>query len=124
MHRQRGLGQAGTLYLSGNATTIGGTSYGGSIRRVSPATGGYLWQTGLPCAVMGTPVLDGAGVLAAGTYFCPRSAVPGAYLINAATGALLAALPTGSSRVFGQPVFAQGTLFVPTETNGLYDFAP
>jgi hypothetical protein len=30
----------------------------------------------------------------------------------------------GSARVFGQPVFAQGNLFVATETNGLYDFAP
>jgi len=39
-------------------------------------------------------------------------------------GAILKTLPVGSSRVFGQPVFAQGTLFVATTTNGLFDFAP
>jgi hypothetical protein len=103
---------AAALYLGGNATTIGGTSYRGSIRQANPA-----------CAVEGTPSLDSAGVLAAGTYAfgtCPT----GAYLIDAATGAILTTLPVGSGRVFAQPVFAQQTLFVATETNGLYNFAP
>ncbi|HEY2441794.1 MAG TPA: PQQ-binding-like beta-propeller repeat protein [Streptosporangiaceae bacterium] len=117
-------GPTGQLYIGGDGTTIGATSYGGSIRQVSPATGSYLWQTGLPCAVMGTPTLDGSGVLAAGTYTCPKGSTPGAYLINASTGAILNTLPVGSSRVFGQPVFAQGDLFVATDTNGLYAFAP
>jgi len=117
-------GQADTLYIGGEPTTINGTSYGGSVRQANPATGGYIWQTGLPCAVMGTPSLDSAGVLAAGTYNCTSPNTPGAYLINAATGATLTTLPTGPSRVFGQPVFAQGTLFVATETQGLYNFAP
>jgi hypothetical protein len=83
---------AGTLYIGGNTTTIGGTRYRGSIRQVNPATGAFGWQTGLPCAVEGTPSLDSAGVLAAGTYTfgaCPT----GAYLINAATGAILTTLP-------------------------------
>ncbi len=117
-------GPAGALYVGGDATTIGATSYGGSVRQVSPATGSYLWQTGLPCAVMGTPSLDSADVLAAGTYTCTAPNTPGAYLINAATGAILTTLPVASSRVFGQPVFAQGTLFVATDTKGLYNFAP
>jgi hypothetical protein len=51
----------GSLFVAGDATTIGGTSHGGALRKVDPATGGYLWQTGLPCAVMGTPSLNGAG---------------------------------------------------------------
>jgi outer membrane protein assembly factor BamB len=117
-------GQAGALYIGGDPTTIGATSYGGSLRQVSPATGAYIWQTGLPCAVMGSPSLDSAGVLAAGTYLCPTGSTPGAYLINAATGVILKTLPVSSSRVFSQPVFAQGTLFVATETQGLYNFAP
>ncbi len=117
-------GRTGTLYIGGDVTTIGGTGYGGSIRRVSPASGAFGWQTGLPCAVMGTPSLDSAGVLAAGTYTCTGGNTPGAYLINAATGAILKTLPVGSSRVFSQPVFAQNTLFVATEANGLYNFAP
>lgn len=117
-------GPTGALYIGGDPTTISGTSYGGSIRQVNPATGAYLWQTGLPCAVMGTPSLDSAGVLAAGTYLCPTGNTPGAYLINATTGAILKTLPVSSGRVFSQPVFAQGTLFVATETQGLYNFTP
>ena len=73
---------------------------------------------------MGTPTLDTAGVLAVGTYSCSGSNQPGAYLINASTGAILATLPVGNSRVFGQPVFAQGSVFVATESKGLYTFAP
>ena len=117
-------GPAGSFYIGGNATTIGGVTYGGSIGQVNPATGRYVWHTGLPCAVEGTPTLDSAGVLAVGTYSCPQNATPGAYLINASTGAVLKSLPVGSTQVFGQLVFAQGTLFVATRTNGLYDFAP
>src|SRR6266536_3204299 len=115
---------AGALYLGGDGTTIGGTGFGGSIRRVDPVTGGFIWQTGLPCAVMGTPTVDGAGVLAVGTYSCVSPATPGAYLISASTGAILKTLPVASGRVFGQPVFSQGALFVATETHGLYSFAP
>ena len=117
-------GPAGTLYLSGNGTTIGGTSVGGSIGRVNPSTGAFIWQTGLPCAVMGTPTLDSAGVLAVGTYRCVKTATPGAYLVNAATGGILTTLPVGANKVFAQPVFAQGTLFVATESGGLYNLAP
>ena len=117
-------GPAGTLYLSGNGTTIGGTKAGGSVGQVNPATGAFLWRTGLPCAVMGTPSLDSAGALAAGPYRCVKPATPGAYLINAAAGAILTALPAGGSKVFAQPVFAQGALLLATETAGLYDFAP
>jgi outer membrane protein assembly factor BamB len=117
-------GQTGDLYVAGGPTIMRGTSYGGSIREVSPQSGSYIWQTGLPCAVMGTPSVDSAGVIAAGTYRCPTGSSPGAYLIDAGTGSLLNTLPVGSTRVFGQPVFAQGTLFVATETGGLFNFAP
>jgi outer membrane protein assembly factor BamB len=116
-------GPYGNLFIGGNATTIGGTKYGGSIRQVSPATGAFGWQTGLPCPVEGTPSLDSAGVLAVGTY-SPGTCGTGAYLVNAVTGTILTTLPVGTTKVFAQPVFAQGTLFVATETNGLYTFAP
>jgi outer membrane protein assembly factor BamB len=124
-------GPTGQLYVGADTTTIGGTTYGGSVRQVNPSTGAFIWQRGLPCAVMGTPSLDSAGVLAVGTYNCANlsptsSGPPGAYLINAATGTILKTLPVGSTKtkVFGQPVFARGTLFVATESNGLYNFAP
>jgi outer membrane protein assembly factor BamB len=113
------------LFLPGGSpTTINGTTYGGSINEVNPATGAYIWQTGLPCAEIGSPSADSAGVLAVGTWSCTGSNAPGAYLVNAATGAILTQLPTGRSRVFGQPVFAQGDLFVAAQTGGLYAFAP
>lgn len=117
-------GRAGTMYIGGDNTTVGGVSYGGSIGEVNPAMGRYVWHTGLPCSVQGTPSLDSAGVLAVGTYTCPRSVRPGAYLVDASTGAVLESLPVRSSRVFGQLVFADRTLFVATETSGLYNFAP
>ena len=117
-------GPAGTLYLSGDGTTIGGSSFGGSVGQVNPSSGAFAWHTGLPCAVMGTPSLDSAGVLAVGTYRCAKPATPAAYLLNAATGAILSTLPVGTSKIFAQPVFAQGTLFVATESGGLYDLAP
>jgi outer membrane protein assembly factor BamB len=117
-------GPAGTMYIAGNGTTIGGTSFQGSIRQVNPSTGAFIWQTGLPCAVMGTPSLDSAGVLAVATYRCTKPDTPAAYLVNAANGTILATLPTATSKIFAQPVFAQGTLFVATESQGLYDFAP
>jgi outer membrane protein assembly factor BamB len=117
-------GPAGTLYLSGDGTTIGGRSFGGSVGQVNPSTGAFRWHTGLPCAVMGTPALDGAGVLAVGSYRCVKPATPGAYLISATTGAILTTLPVAAGKVFAQPVFAQGSLFVATESGGLYDLAP
>ena len=68
--------------------------------------------------------LDSAGVLAVGTYRCVKPATPAAYLVSAATGAILTTLPVGANKVFAQPVFAQGTLFVATESGGLYNLAP
>ena len=117
-------GPAGTLYLSGDGTTVAGHNVGGSIAQANPSSGAFIWQTGLPCAVMGTPTLDSAGVLAVGTYRCVKPATPAAYLVNAATGAILTTLPVGANKVFAQPVFAQGSLFVATESADLYDLAP
>jgi hypothetical protein len=117
-------GPTGALYAGANATTIGGTRFGGSVRQVNPATGAYIWQRGLPCAVLGTPSLDAAGVLAVGTYTgcTPSTAKPGAYLLNAGTGGILTTLPVNNARVFGQPVFAGAALYVATESSGLYAF--
>ena len=118
-------GGAGALYASGNATTIAGTAFGGSIRRLDPAAGAPLWERGLPCAVMGTPSLDASGVLAVSTYAAcvPATAKPATYLVDSATGAVLATLTGGGSKVFAQPVFAGSDLYVATEAAGLYAYA-
>jgi hypothetical protein len=68
-----------------------------------------LWATGLPNGVLGGPTLDGAGLLAVGTY--GSSATPNAvYLINAKTGQIVRTLIAGSND-FAQSVFAGGWLF-------------
>jgi outer membrane protein assembly factor BamB len=101
------------LFVAGNDTVIGGRTFAGSVRMLDPATGAVGWQTGLGGPVIGTPTLDGAGVLAAPTY--NRS---GLFLITAATGSVLRTIATGPE--FGQPVFAGTMLLIPTKDHGLW----
>ena len=118
-------GAANALYLSGDATTITTTHYGGSVRQASPNTGASTWQTGLPCAVMGTPALNNAGILATVTYAgCTTGTTPALYLLNASNGGILRTISLGGSRIFGQPVYAGSDLYVASEAKGLYAFAP
>ena len=110
-----------SLYVAGTATTINGTSYAGSIDELNAATGEIVWATGLSAPVLGTPSLDGAGVLAVATY--GTSPEPEAdYLLNPTTGAILATVDNGDSAQFAQPVFADGYLFIATDTAGLYAY--
>jgi outer membrane protein assembly factor BamB len=98
-----------SLYAASNPTTINGVSYRGSIRRLDPGTGAALWQTGLPNSVIGSPTMNGGGVIAVGTY--DSTATPNAvYLVDASTGTIIRTLTTGGS-TFAQSVFADGMLF-------------
>jgi outer membrane protein assembly factor BamB len=99
------------LYLASNGTTINGTSFDGSVREVDPATGAVVWQTGLTGSVIGTPGMDGSGVIAAATYGS-TTGQNGVFLIDAATGRILKTLQYATSKTFGQPVFADGDLIV------------
>ena len=103
------------LFVGADRTTIKGTTFSGSVRMMNPATGSILWATGLPGPVIGTPTLDGGGVLAGQLYnkF-------GVYLLDAATGAILRHIPAGVE--FGQAVFADNMLLVPTQDNGLWAY--
>ncbi|MGI9007578.1 MAG: PQQ-binding-like beta-propeller repeat protein [Streptosporangiaceae bacterium] len=103
------------LYVAGPGQTISGVAYDGSVQDLDPDTGAARWQTGLPDAVIGSPSVDGAGVLAVGTYQV-TGAPNGIYLIDAATGTILRRL-TGGSPDFAQNVFAEGRLFT---ANGAY----
>jgi polyvinyl alcohol dehydrogenase (cytochrome) len=100
------------LYVASNQTVIGGVTYAGSIRELDPATGSVIWARGLPGAVIGSPTLDGGGVLAVPTF-----SSSGTFLVDAATGAVLRNFTTGPE--FGQPVFADNMLFVPSQNSGL-----
>ncbi|MGH9126791.1 MAG: PQQ-binding-like beta-propeller repeat protein [Acidimicrobiales bacterium] len=112
-----------SLYIGGNGTTINGTSVVGSISRVDPSTGVPIWRTGLPGEVIGSPTLNGAGVLAV-PMMGSKTSGDGVAILDASTGSVLTTIPA-SSPVFAQPVFANGMLFIATSgASGLRAFAP
>ncbi len=105
------------LYVGGDKVHVRRKTYLGSLTELNPNNGYRAWVTGLPNGVIGTPSLDGAGVIAVGTY--DFSATPNAvYLINAATGRILRTLISGGHD-FAQSVFADGHLFTANDI-GLY----
>ncbi len=104
------------LFIGGLSVTIRGVSYRGSIQERDPGNGKLVWETGLPDGVIGSPSLDGGGVLAVGTY--DISPVPsGTYLVRASDGRILRRLVTGMD--FSQSVFAGAMLFT-ANVNGVY----
>ena len=102
------------LFLAGVVTTINGVRYTGAVRMVDPATGSFVWQTGLPGKIIGTPGMDGAGVIAASSYGA-RGGQNGLWLINAANGQILKSISYGTSSTFAQPVFADNYLFTASQ---------
>jgi outer membrane protein assembly factor BamB len=110
------------LYVAGDPTTINGVSYRGSALQMDPSTGAILWQTGLPNSAIGSPSMNGGGVMVIGTY--DFTSTPNAfYLVNAANGQLLGTLLSGSTD-FAQPVFANGDLFLANVGKGLKVYKP
>ncbi len=109
-----------SLFIAGDPTTIGGVAYRGSLRRVNPGTGSVTWATGLPDAVLGSPTMNGGGVIAVGTY--DFTSVPNAvYLFNSATGTIVRTLHTYGS-VFAQSAFANGYIFTAAGGMGLTEY--
>jgi polyvinyl alcohol dehydrogenase (cytochrome) len=106
------------LFIAGNQTTINGVTYAGSIRQVNPATGAFTWQRGLTSAPIGSPTLNGSGVLAV-TGHSNGSVLS---LINAMNGTVLRSFKTG--RDFAQPVFADSMVLMPTRNYGLWAYSP
>ena len=107
-----------SLYLASNGTTIKRTAYDGSVREVNPATGAYIWQTGLSGAIIGSPALDGGGVLAVAS-FGSTTSQNGVFLLNASTGQLIKTISFAKASTFGQPVFADNYLIVASTGPGL-----
>jgi outer membrane protein assembly factor BamB len=102
-----------TLFVAGNLTTIDATSFRGSVRAFNPADGTIKWETGLTGGpVMGSPTLNGADVLAAGTYNIVDLTLNAVYLLDSSTGNILKTIPETNNIVFAQPVFAGTHLFV------------
>ncbi len=117
-------GTAGVLFVAGNQTTINGVASMGSVRALDPATGAILWQQPLACLPNGSPTLNGTThVLAVPLYGCSGSQAGGVALFNAQTGAALRVINT-TGKIFAQPVFASGYLFVADEIGVLSAFKP
>lgn len=86
----------------------------GSAYQLDPATGSVVWETDLAAGpVIGAPSLDGGGVLAVPTWAGagPNRPDGAVYLLNAATGAILATLVPGIPS-YAQPIFADQLLIV------------
>jgi outer membrane protein assembly factor BamB len=113
---------ANHLYQAGGATTIAGSTVAGTVSQLDPVTGGVLWRTVLPGAVLGTGSIDAAGVLAIPLDTSGTSTGGGVELLAASTGAILARI--GTANEFAQPVFANGRLLVATIGGGLTAYAP
>jgi len=95
-------------------------TYHGSIEEIDPATGAYIWQTGLPNSALGSPTMNGSGVMAVGTY--DYTSTPNAvYLIDSSTGTIIRTLNTGGNN-FAQPVFANGFVFTANTGKGLTEY--
>jgi outer membrane protein assembly factor BamB len=94
------------LFFGSAGVMINGTTYAGSVQERAPSTGSLIWSTGLAGDVLGSPTLDGGGVLTAGAY---GGSSPGVYLIDATSGAVIEQLTAGLT--FGQSVFARDWLF-------------
>jgi hypothetical protein len=109
------------LFESGPQTMIDDVTYRGSIREIDPATGSYLWETGLSGGILTSPALDGAGVLAVGSWdFVNPNEV---WLLDASNGEVLTQIDLGTSQLFSQPVFAGNYLLVASRSAGLMAYA-
>ena len=104
------------LFIGGLSVTIHGVSYRGSIQERDPRNGKLVWETGLPDGIIGSPSLDGGGVLAVGTYDISKAPCA-TYLVRASDGEILRRLVTGMD--FSQSVFADAMLLTAND-NGVY----
>jgi outer membrane protein assembly factor BamB len=101
------------LFVAGEAITINGTAYAGSVQELTPS-GTVAWRRGLPNGVDTSPSLDAGGVVAAGTF--DMTATPNAtYLFNASTGTILKTMAPGLDD-FSQSTWASGMLFLANES--------
>jgi polyvinyl alcohol dehydrogenase (cytochrome) len=106
------------LWVGADAPTTGAEP--GSVYELNPRNGAVVWEVPLSTGpVIGTPSLDGAGVLAVPTYNHTPGAKSAVYLMNESNGAILRTIMY-SGPVFGQPVFADGELLIAGPTLQAY----
>ena len=107
-----GVSDGTRLFVGANGTTIRGVAVPGSVRRLNPATGAVIWETGLLANPLGSGTINANGILAyAGTDW-NMGGGNGVYLIDGATGRVLRVLKdVGEYPEFAQPIWAEGHLF-------------
>jgi polyvinyl alcohol dehydrogenase (cytochrome) len=107
-----------SLYVGADAQPT--TSAPGSMYRLDPADGAVLWYTPLDtAAVVGSPGLDGAGLLAVPTFNIKVGGTSAVYLIDATDGSIKRTI-SYAGPLFAQPVFANGELLVAGPTLQAY----
>ncbi len=101
------------LHVAGGNTTIGATSYPGSVRALDPATGAILWEKGVSGMVLAAQAYaNGVVVDAAGAALEVRDAANGNLLYSYATG----------GQIFGAPTISNGRIFVGSTDGKIYAF--
>ena len=108
-----------SLYVAGGNTTINGSSCQGSLRKVDPATGNFIWEHCMTTGpVLGAvTVVPGVAVIGNGNYLI---------VVNTVTGATLFRYKdTNANTVFfGAASISNGVLYIGDSTGHLFAFAP
>jgi outer membrane protein assembly factor BamB len=103
--------------MAGGQTTINGTSCLGSVQKVNPATGAYIWQRCLTDGPVLGPVtlVKGVAIVAAGH---------DVLAISTATGQTLATLTDsrGNSRYFAGASVSNGVIYIGNMDWNLYAY--
>ena len=107
------------LYIGGGNTTISGSSCMGSVRKVNPDDGSYLWQHCMGSGpVLGPVTATASGVVAA-------SQGNTVIVMNASSGATVARLHDSltGSLLYGGPSISNGVLFVGNIDGNIYAYS-
>ena len=108
------------LYIGGGNTTIGSSSCKGSVRKVNPDDGSFLWQH---CMGSG-PVLGSVTATASGVVAASQGTT--VIVMKASSGATVARLTDNlaGSTLYGGPSISNGVLFVGNIDGHIYAYSP
>ncbi len=107
------------LYIGGGNTSISGSSCMGSVRKVNPDNGSFIWQHCMGAGpVLGSVTATASGVVAA-------SQGNTVIVMNASTGATVARLhdSLAGSKLYDGPSISNGVLFVGNIDGNIYAYS-
>jgi len=102
------------LYVASGNTSVNGAGCPGSLRKLDPATGNFLWQTCLPDGpVLGAvAAVPGVAFVGEGTHFVAIDSSSGQILFNYNTG----------SKIWGAASISNGVAYIGNQGGTLYAF--